>query len=30
LQSHYMAFAAEASRLENGKRMQVADFGKQE
>ncbi len=28
LQSHYMAFAAEASRLADGKRMQVADFGK--
>ena len=30
LQSHRMAFAAEASRLADGKRMQIADFGKQE
>lgn len=30
LQSHHMAFAAEASRLANGQCMQVADFGKQE
>jgi hypothetical protein len=28
LESHYMAFAAEASRLENGKMIEIADFKK--